>query len=133
MQYDEFIGKVQSRARLASNGEAVRATRATLEVLAERLFAGEAENLAAQLPGEIAYYIRQVDKSERFGLDDFFGRVSEHEGVDLPEAIHHARAVVSVLNEAVSKGEIDDIRAQLPVEFNPLFESGSEGEMARKN
>jgi uncharacterized protein (DUF2267 family) len=131
MTYDEFVGQVQSRARLGSTGEAVRATRATLEVLGQRLFGGEAKDLAAQLPQEIGYYLRQDGQSERFGLDEFFARVSEREGVDLPVAVHHARAVISVVSDAASQGEIDDVRNQLPAEYDALFESGSEGTMNR--
>src|ERR1700704_1363989 len=97
MTYDEFIGQVQSRARLGTSGDAVRATRATLEVLGQRLFGGEAKDLAAQLPQEIGYYLRQAETSESFGLDEFFKRVSERERVDLPVAVHHARVVISVV------------------------------------
>lgn len=49
MRYDEFIGQVQHRAGLGSHAEAERATRATLETLAERLAGGEAHDLAARL------------------------------------------------------------------------------------
>ena len=131
MQYDEFIGRVQNRARLATTGEAVRATRATLEVLGERLFGGEAKDLAAQLPREIAHYMETDRSSESFGLDEFFLRVSQREEVELPDAIHHARAVISVLRDSVTEGEMRDVMAQLPEEYNALFESGSEGEMQR--
>jgi uncharacterized protein (DUF2267 family) len=131
MKHDEFIGQVQARARLSSRGDAERATRATLETLAERLAGGEPKDLGAQLPREIGRYLMtpEAEKSERLSLDEFFNRVSEREGVDLPIAIHHARAVISVVNDAVSAGEINDVRSQLGVEYNPLFESGSEGEM----
>ncbi len=44
MQYDQFVGQVQSRAPLASNGEAIAAIRATLETLGERLAGGAAAN-----------------------------------------------------------------------------------------
>ena len=131
MQYNEFLGNVQDRARLATQDEAVAATRATLTVLAKRLAGGEADNLAAQLPEEIGRYLREVEgPAERFGLNEFFERVSSHEGTALPVAVHHARAVVSVLRDAVSAGEIDDVLAQLPEDYEPLFESGSEGEMS---
>ena len=50
MQYDQFIGEVQNRARLPSEGEAIAAVRATLQTLAERLAGGATDNLAAQLP-----------------------------------------------------------------------------------
>lgn len=130
MNFDEFVGQVQSRARLASEGEAIRAIRATLEVLSQRLAGGESRDLAAQLPTELGTYIHS-GTGERFDLDEFFRRVSAREGVDLPESVHHARAVIAVLQEAVSRGEIEDVRSQLPAEFDPLFEAGSEGEMTR--
>lgn len=49
--------------------------------------------------------------------------------MQLPDAVHHARVVIEVLSEAISTGEIDDIRSQLPSEFDPLFEAGSKGRM----
>jgi len=129
MQYDEFVGEVQNRARLPSQGDAVRAIQATLETLAERIAAGEASDLAAQLPPELGTFLRDVEATERFPVDDFFLRVAAKETADLPDAVHHARAVIAVLQEAVTAGEIDDVRAQLPDEYKPLFEAGSEGEM----
>lgn len=131
MKHDEFIGQVQHRARLSSRGDAERATRATLETLAERLAGGETNDLASQLPREIGEHLRREWSGigERFSLDEFFRRVSLREGVDLPDAIFHARAVIEVVSEAVSKGEMDDVRAQLPAEFDRLFESGSQGHM----
>ncbi len=47
----------------------------------------------------------------------------------MPEAVYHARAVIEVLSEAVSKGEMDDVRAQLPAEFDRLFEAGRRGHL----
>lgn len=129
MQYDEFVGEVQNRARLPSRGDTVRAIQATLETLAERIAPGEADDLAAQLPPELGAFLRDVETTERFSVDDFFLRVAAKETADLPDATHHARAVMAVLQEAVTTGELDDIRAQLPDNYNPLFEAGSEGEM----
>jgi uncharacterized protein (DUF2267 family) len=127
MKHDEFIRQVQHRARLSSRGEAERATHATLETLAERLTGGEAKDMASQLPHELGQHLRRdwSGTGERFSLEEFFQRVSVREGVELPEAVSHARAVIEVLSEAVSKGEMDDVRAQLPAEFDRLFEAGS--------
>jgi uncharacterized protein (DUF2267 family) len=129
MQYDEFVGEVQNRARLPSRGDTVRAIQATLETLAERIDPGEADDLAAQLPPELGTFLRDVETTERFSVDDFFLRVAAKETADLPDAAHHARAVIAVLQEAVTTGEMDDIRTQLPDNYKPLFEAGSEGEM----
>ena len=59
MKHDEFIGRVQHYARLASRGDAERATRATLETLGERLAGGEPKDLASQLPPEIGLHLLQ--------------------------------------------------------------------------
>jgi uncharacterized protein (DUF2267 family) len=133
MKYDEFIGQVQNRARLSSREEAVKAIRATLETLAERLAGGEPKDLAAQLPEEIGAYLQheKAGTGERFSLDEFFKRVSEREGADLPVSVYHARVVIEVLTEAVTRGQMNDVRAQLPEEFDRLFEAGSQGAMPR--
>ena len=129
MQYDEFIGNVQDRARLPSRGDTVRAIQATLETLAERIAPGEADDLAAQLPPELGTFLQGAEETERFSVDDFFLRVATKESVDVPDAVHHARAVIAALQDAVTAGEMDDIQAQLPDNYKPLFEAGSEGEM----
>jgi len=130
MKHDEFIGQVQHRARLSSRGDAEIAARATLETLAERLAGGEANDLASQLPRGLAEYLRTglAGEGVHFSMEEFFHRVSEREGVDLPKAIYHARAVIAVLYEAVSPGEMADVRAQLPAEFSRLFEPVGEEE-----
>ncbi len=125
MQHDEFIGQVQQRARLDSRGAAEQATRAALETLSARLAGGLPSNLAAQLPPEIGRHLeREDDRAEQFGLQDFYERVAEaqSEGVDLPQAALHTRAVLSVLDEAVGGTKLDDVREQLPDEFASLFE-----------
>jgi uncharacterized protein (DUF2267 family) len=96
MQFEEFVGQVQQRARLGSQGETMRAICATLETLGERLFDGQAGHLAAQLPPGVNAYLRLAKRPEKFGLEEFFQRVSEREGVgvDTPQAVHHARAVI---------------------------------------
>src|SRR6266516_6909857 len=128
MKHDEFIGRVQHYARLASRGDAERATRATLETLGERLAGGEPKDLAAQLPPEIAQYLQQAYTGiqEKFSLDEFFWRVSQREGVDLTESTYHARIVIALLSEVVTMGEIEDIRAQLPEDFAKLLEVENE-------
>ncbi|MDB6109201.1 MAG: hypothetical protein JWR69_951 [Pedosphaera sp.] len=135
MQYDHFVGQVQHRARLASGGEAVHAIRTTLETLAERLTAEEAHDLASQLPTEIGVYLRRPPGTpgERLSLDDFFHHVSEREGKALPVSVFHARVVIEVVREAVSPGEIADVLAQLPAEYRPLFEAGSQGPLMHKD
>jgi uncharacterized protein (DUF2267 family) len=131
MKHDEFIGQVQHKARLSSRGDAERATLATLRTLGERLAGGEAKDFASQLPPLLAEYALsgEAGAGERFSVKEFFQRVSACEGVDLPQAAFHAQAVIEVLKKALTKGEINDIRAQLPAEYNRLFEADSQDEM----
>ena len=131
MKYDEFIAQVQRRADLDSRDEADRAVCAALETLAERLAGGEAKDLASQLPPEIAIYLEQplAGAGEDYSLDEFFQRVSDREGIALPEAAFHARIVCGLVSEVVTMGEIENVRAQLPAEFRQLFEVENEGEL----
>ncbi len=131
MQTQEIFGMVQNRARLPDLESAMRATRATLETLSERLGQEEARHLGAQLPREIGRYLtepRGEPAGERFDSDEFLARIAKREGVDLPESVHHARAVLEVVGSAVSEGEMDDVRDRLPDDYNRLF-AGSSGKM----
>ncbi|TAK30799.1 MAG: DUF2267 domain-containing protein [Chloroflexota bacterium] len=123
MTYDEFVGQVQHRARLGSEGEAVRIIRSTLETLGERLFGGASGNLASQLPQEIGIFLTEPIPSEAYGVDEFMQRVSAREGgTDIPAVWFHVRAVMSVVCDAVSPGTIRHIRDQLSSDYNQLFE-----------
>jgi uncharacterized protein (DUF2267 family) len=131
VKYDEFLGQVQHRAGLGSHAEAERATRSTLETLAERLAGGEAHDLASQLPAELARSLEAPDAGigAKLTLDEFFELVSERERADLPTATFHARVVIGVLTEAVSIGEIQDVRVQLPAAFAQLFNVANVGDL----
>ena len=122
MKYEDFLGQVQHRARLSSQEDAVRATRATLETFGERLYGGSADNLSAQLPLEIGHFLRIPPYHGRFTVEDFYLRVAEREGRELPEAMFHARVVLGLLAEAVDEGEMKKIRAQLPEEWKEIIE-----------
>lgn len=125
MDYHEFMGKVQHRAKFDSLDPAVRATRATLNTLAERMRGNEPKDLAAQLPREIAEYLNteNAGEGERFDLDEFIRRVSVREGdVPINQATHHAQVVMGTLTEAVSAGELTDVIQQLPSDYGILFQ-----------
>lgn len=123
MEHDEFIGLVQDRAKLDSRGAAESATRATLETLAERLAGGLPENIGAQLPAEIGRHLSS-ERTESFEVDEFWRRVAEREsgGVDLPDAAFHARAVLSVVDEAVTGDQLERVRDQLTPDYADLFD-----------
>lgn len=130
MDYDHFINQVQTRAHLGSTQEAVTAIRATLETLAERIVPGEAADIAAQLPREIAHHLLEPRVApERFSSGEFVKRIALRETCDYSDAVFHARCVIEVLEEAISPGEFHDLLAELPADFDPLFAAGSRGRM----
>ncbi len=121
MKGDQFIAEVRNLAEFANNEEAEKATRATLETLRERLAGNEPSNLAAQLPPEIASYVEGPGSGESFSVEEFYDRVAQKEGVGRDEAVKHARAVATVVQTAVTGGEVDDVRSQLGNEYEELF------------
>ncbi|MFC7139663.1 DUF2267 domain-containing protein [Halosimplex aquaticum] len=122
MNYDEFTGTVQNRLELPGTGEAVRAIRATLTTLGERIQEGEATDLAGALPMEIDYYLTGAvaDHGQHFDWDEFLDRVADREAQTAPDdragVAHHARSVLTVVAEATQEGQLDDLRDQLPAD-----------------
>jgi len=122
MNFDEFTGQVQHRLELASTGEAVRATRAVLTTIGERIQAGEAADLASSLPMEIDRFVTEADSGQRFSMDEFVDRVAERAAVDRPDAFYYAQTVMAVTAETVPESELLQVKGQLPEEFDRLFE-----------
>jgi uncharacterized protein (DUF2267 family) len=76
---DEFVAAVRDSAGIDTREHAEKALRATLAVLGQRL-AGEAADLAAQLPPQLVADMSTGPESERFGLDEFYRPVAAAEG-----------------------------------------------------
>lgn len=134
MDHDTFIGQVQARAHLDSRGTAEAATRATLETLAERIQSTQAVNLADQLPMEIGEHLRRVASAPdqpvtgaRMSRQEFFDRVTQRSGLDTPKAVHSARCVVEVVDEATEGGLLTRIQQSLDEELAEMLFAGSQG------
>lgn len=136
MQHDVFIGQVQQRGQLPSRGDAERATRATLETLAERIPEGLAENIAAQLPREIGEHLRRTvvfggdGTGERFDQQAFITRVAIRADEDEPRAAYLSRVVLEVVDEATQGSVMAKVRESVPADIEQLIRSGSTGEMS---
>lgn len=116
MNFDEFTGEVQHRLELPGTGETVRAIRATLMTLGERIPEGNAEDLAASLPMEIKWYMTGAvhEHGQRFEWREFVSRVSEIEGAEPPEAAYHAQVIVDLVSTLVPPSDFQQLRDQLP-------------------
>ncbi|WP_047863959.1 DUF2267 domain-containing protein [Rubrobacter aplysinae] len=123
MQYEEFIESVGERAGIGYL-EAESATGTVLNTLAGFLVDSEGLDLSEQLPKGVAEHLRQrpPERSEFFSVEDFVQQVGEDEGIGPDKAETRSRAVLVVLQQAVSGGEMDDVRRQFPSEFDRLFE-----------
>lgn len=73
------------------------------------------------MPQETDIFLQEIEKRESFPINEFFDRISIREGVDKTAAVFYARVVMSVVNDAVSQGEMDHVQEQLPDEYTPLF------------
>jgi uncharacterized protein (DUF2267 family) len=117
----EFIRRVAERAGL-DDQRAPRTIDAVLETFGERIAAGQAQDLAAQLPKPAAEPLRRSDGPARpIPLDGFVHQVAEREGELEVIAREHARAVLTTVREAVTIDEWHDTLAELPREYEAVL------------
>lgn len=127
MNREDLLDAVSDLAGVESTDQAERATLATLRTLGEHVSAGEAEDVADRLPGDLASAVtdRSDETPESFSVDEFVSRVMDRErieDVDRAAATRHVRAVMAALADAGLERELQEAREQLPNEFATLFE-----------
>ena len=138
MQYQEFIETVKQRAQIDSDDEATTIIRATLETLADHQAGNAPAKLAAQLPEGIGEFITNHKsdinaEGEGFGVQEFVRRVGERAKIgEANTASLFASAVLSVLQDAVSREEFDKVRGTFPAEYNTLFEQENSEAMSTR-
>jgi uncharacterized protein (DUF2267 family) len=101
VQYEELISSVRNRGVPRRAAETL--THATLRVLAERLTGGEADDLRAQLPGELqADLIPPTPEAEPFGPAEFAQRVARQAKTEEDAARQGMVAVLATTREALT-------------------------------
>jgi uncharacterized protein (DUF2267 family) len=121
---EEFIDRVAERAGLSPE-QAATVTHATLAVLADRISGGQALDLAAMMPEELAKPLRKAPQKlpGKYGLDEFVGQVHQRaSGVPHEKIRSGIRAVMLALREVVGEKEFRDTLAQLPQQFSALLQ-----------
>lgn len=122
MQLDGFIDRVQERAGLNSREDAEAITRAVLETLGERLERKVRNGVVSQLPEELRELVlTRAQNADQYNVEEFFNRVGARADLTYQDATERTRQVLSVLREAISEGEIQDIRESLPGGYDTLF------------
>jgi uncharacterized protein (DUF2267 family) len=134
VRYATFIRTIEEAAGILPE-QADRAARATLQTLGERITGGEAEDVSRFLPRELRPIMEQASAlAEPFDVEEFVRRIARREGVDGATARRHARAVFVALGRAVAPGELRDMAAQLPKDFEELVRAAEEGgDIARRD
>ena len=120
VDYRQFIAKVQEYLGLPKE-DSLKIIEAALETLGERLSKKHREHLAAQLPRELKPFVLKHRKTELFSLELFYQHVAPRAGLSLHDSIRYSRMVIRVLQEAVAEGELRDIFAEIPPEFDELL------------
>jgi uncharacterized protein (DUF2267 family) len=120
MDYAKFLSIVGQAADV-DRAVAERATRATLETLAERLSIDEARAFARPLPPELLGPLTTLDRPRPFGVDEFVHRVAEREGIDVAEALRHVGVVFFALRRAMGDDGFARLKAALPQDFAPVL------------
>jgi uncharacterized protein (DUF2267 family) len=122
MQFDDFIHGVQERARLGTRDESIVITRAVLETLGERLDRKVRNGIEAQLPNELKeFLLAKGENADRYDLAEFYNRVGARADLKYQDATERAWQVLSVLRQAIAKGELQDLLESLPGEYEELF------------
>jgi uncharacterized protein (DUF2267 family) len=94
--------------------------RATLVTLGTRIAPGEADDLAAQLPGSLGACLQHEAEPCQFAPTEFERRVARIVPLANEQASSSVRAVFTVLAEAVSEGEMRQVLGQLGQEYESL-------------
>jgi uncharacterized protein (DUF2267 family) len=134
VDYDQFIELVRQRAGVPGTRRldgmplndtemATILSRATLQVLAQRISGGEARDIARQLPGDLDEALRpEHEHAEPFDLEVFIQRVADRALVDFEAARAGVKAVFQTLREAVTGDEFEDVLSELPREYTALLD-----------
>lgn len=130
MHYQDFVNRVQEKIQLKDSRKVKEVLAGVFETLGERLHKTEQEKLAAQLPEELKDLLLRRSEHDFFLLEEFYTRVSARSGVRYPRAVEYSLAVISVLQEAVSTGELADVTADLTEDYRELFGQKEKGPLS---
>lgn len=113
MRFRELIKKVQVYSGF-SDAESKEALEMLVESLAIRLNEGERKDFASQLPQELKDMALSVYPTKERARQDIIEQFMEVQHIPEARAKKQILTAWRALKEAISPGEIDDIRAQLP-------------------
>jgi uncharacterized protein (DUF2267 family) len=126
MQESSLVSRVRERAGFAGHAEALRAIRAVVMAVGERLHDDEREALGRTLPESLAPALGRVAYAGDFDRDAFFSRVARHEAVAMCFGVEHAEVVCQALGALLPEEELIRLRRQLGASIGALFDAPEE-------
>jgi len=132
MQYEQLITQIQDETGLTSHDDADEALRATLEGIAAGIPEDLADELAAQLPDEIARCLQPpalvaAGTTGQMNRRDFVHRIAEACHLNDDQAAQIIPAVFSAIDRATGGMITTEVRDALPAELRSLTGSTSYG------
>jgi uncharacterized protein (DUF2267 family) len=135
LRHGAFLHRVAEREGISSESHdrlalqaAERHVRAVFELVQLVLLPDELDAIAERLPDEARKLLRASQRGPRrhpvITADAFLDRVERAARFDRERALRATEAVVETLGERLAGGEIDDLEALLPGEFQPALELG---------
>ena len=128
MKYDEIINRVQKYTGLTEGTKAEQVLKAVLGTLGENVYRTEERHMAAELPNELKNVFYEYQPPERgkadravYPLEEFYNRVKARANITLQESQEFTSHVLTVLQEAVSPGEMEDVIREIRPELRKLF------------
>lgn len=113
MGFREMIKRVQQYSGF-SDRESKDALELMVESLAVHLTDGERKDFASQLPRELQAIALSVMPTREIARQDMLRQFMQIQGIDEARAKKQILCAWKAIKDAVSPGEIDDMRAQLP-------------------
>jgi uncharacterized protein (DUF2267 family) len=132
MQYEQLITQIQDETGLTSRTDADEALRATLEAIGAGIPEDLADELAAQLPDEIARCLRPPALVAAGGAGtmnrrEFVHRIAEACHLNDDQAAQIIPAVFAAIDRASGGMITTEVRDALPVEMRSLTGTGAPG------
>ncbi|WP_353221760.1 DUF2267 domain-containing protein [Salinisphaera sp. C84B14] len=126
MQTDRFIARVYEGCPQLDPDVAHQSTLIALDALCEHLPKGQTQDMAAQLPDEIADAViaggnRAETTDVPVSLEEFYYKLMFRTELEEADAKMLARSVARTLNHALSEGEAKNTELDLPGELADLL------------
>lgn len=124
--FKEFLRHVMAAIDVDDELIATTASATVLCLLSQRLLAGEARDLQAQLPEKVQEILSECPlhegrPREKFGRDAFLSHVAQDLNLPPDAAEERIRGIFRVISSRVSEGEVKQAIHALPSEFWELW------------